>query len=87
MTDNPILQYPNMNKEFNINTDASNVGIGTVLSQDYEMNGEVHHLSIAYASRTLTSVERNYSTTNQEGLAIVWVVKKFKSYIYGRILQ
>ena len=74
-----MLQYPDMDKEFNIETDASNVGIGAVLSQDYKINGEVHHLLIAYASRTLTPAEWNYSTTNQEGLAIVWAVKKFKS--------
>ena len=72
-----------MNKEFNIKTNASNVGIGAVLSQDYEINGEVHHLPIAYASPTLTPSEQNYSTTNQEGLAVVWALKKFKSYIYG----
>ena len=72
-----------MNKEFNIKTDASNVGIGAVLSQDYKIDGEVHHLLIAFASRILTPAEWDYSTTNQEGLAVVWVVIKFKSYIHS----
>ena len=76
-----------MDKEFNIETDTSNEGIGAVLSQDYKIEGEVHHPLIAYASCTLTPAERNYSTTDQEGLAVVWAVKKFNSYIYtGHIL-
>jgi len=41
---------------------------------------------ISYARRTLTNPEKNYSTTQKEILAIVWICKRFRSYLYGRKL-
>ena len=79
----PILQYPDYEKTFTITTDASNFAIGAVLSQNFE-NKE---LPIAYASRTLNEHEINYSTSEKELLAIVWAVKYFRPYVYGRKLK
>lgn len=80
LTNSPLLQYPNFNKEFVLTTDASNFAIGGILSQ-----GEVgHDLPVAYASRTLNKSEGNYSTTEKELLAILWGVKHFRPYLYGR---
>lgn len=76
VTNTPILRYPNFYKKFKITTDASNFAIGAVLSQ------EGH--PIAYASRTLNKHECNYATVEKELLAIVWAVKYFRPYIYGR---
>lgn len=76
VTNAPILRYPIFSKKFKITTDASNFAIGAVLSQ------EGH--PIAYASRTLNVNETNYSTIEKELLAIVWGVKYFRPYIYGR---
>lgn len=76
LTSHPILKYPDFNKPFVLNTDASQYAIGAVLLQD-------NH-PIAYASRTLNNHEINYSTTEKELLAVVWSVKYFRPYIYGK---
>lgn len=76
----PILQYPDFSKTFNLTTDASNYAVGSVLSQGETPND----LPIAYASRILNKSEVNYSTTEKELLAIVWSVKHFRPYLYGR---
>ena len=77
----PILQYPNFSKEFILTTtDASNLGLGAVLSQ-----GPVRHdLPVAYASRSLNKAETHYTTSKKELLAIVWATKYFRPYLYGR---
>ena len=59
-----------------LQTDASAVGLGAVLEQQ----GHV----IAYASRSLTSSECNYSVIQRECLAIVFVLKQFRHYLLGR---
>ena len=60
--------------------DASNDGAGAVLSQ-----GQIgKDLPIAYASRSFHKAEKNYSTVEKELAAIVWGVKHFRPYLYGR---
>ena len=77
----PILNYPDFEKTFIISTDASNIGLGAILSQKDE-NGQ--EKPIYYASRALNIHERNYSTIEKELLAIVYACEKFKYYVYGR---
>jgi hypothetical protein len=73
LTKQPILQYPDFSKEFVLTTDASNQGLGAVLSQ-----GPIgKDLPVAYTSRSLNSAESHYTTTQKELLAIVWATKYF----------
>ena len=58
----PVLTYPRFDEPFVLHTDASNFGLGAVLSQ---RNKQGHEQVIAYASRTMTYAEQNYTTTER----------------------
>ena len=80
LTSQPILQYPDFSKEFVLTTNASNQGLGAMLSQG--LIGK--DLPVAYSSRSLSSAESHYSTSEKELLAIVSATKYSRSYLYGR---
>lgn len=75
----PILSQPDFSKEFTIQCDASAVGLGGILTQVIEGEEKV----IAYASRSLSRVERNYSSIERELLSIIFCVEKFRPFIEG----
>ena len=78
LTTASILSYPTPDEgPFILDTDASNTGIGAVLSQ--VQGGE--ELVIAYASHTLNDAEINYCTTKKELLAVVYAVEHFRHYL------
>ena len=81
LTSAPILAHPDYSKEFILDTDASAVGIGAVLSQ---VQSDGNERPIAYASRTLSKPERCYCVTQRELLAVVTFIKHFRPYLLGR---
>ncbi len=73
----PILKSPDWNLIFHVHIDASNFAIGAILAQPGEKNMD---FPISYASRQLNDAEQNYTTTEREGLGMVYAVKKFRHY-------
>ena len=80
LSSEPILKLPDLQKDFILQTDASNFGIGACLFQDHD--GRKH--PVMYASRKLLDREKNYSVGEREALAIKWGVEKFHRFLYGR---
>ena len=79
LTSDRVLAYPTREGKFVLDTDASDHGIGAVLSQ-FQDGVEK---PIAFASRTLSKSERNYCVTRPELLAIVEFVKQHRHYLQG----
>lgn len=75
LTSTPVPAYPNFSKEFILDTDASNSGIGAVLSQLYD--GKEH--VVANASRALHKTERNYRRN-------CWLLSSFTSHFHQYLL-
>ena len=80
LTKAPVLAFPDFSCDFRLETDASGLGLGAVLSQE-QADGTTQ--PIAYASRTLQLHKRNYSATEMEALGVVWAVHHFRQYLYG----
>jgi hypothetical protein len=80
LTNAPVLGYPQPEGLFILDTDASNVGLGAVLSQIQHGQEKV----IGYFSKTLSKPERNYCVTRRELLAVIKGVEHFYKYLYGR---
>ena len=77
----PVLQSPDFSKQFIIQTDASDRGVGTVLSQ-LDSEGKDH--PIAYFSCKLLPREEKYSTIEKECLATKLAMQAFRVYLLGR---
>ena len=76
----PVLAHPDFKKEFIVSTDASEVGIGVILSQESK-EGEK---PIAYYSRLMNTHEKNYSATEKECLGLIYGINVCRPYIYGK---
>ena len=76
-----VLAHYDVNLPIKVAADASAYGIGAVLSH---VNPDGSERPVAFASRTLTSSERNYSQLEKEALSLIFAVKRFHQYLYGR---
>nr|GEU42919.1 reverse transcriptase domain-containing protein [Tanacetum cinerariifolium] len=77
LTKASILIAPDWDLPFELICDASDFAIGVVLGQRQEK----HFRPIQYASKIMTEVESNYTTTEKEMLAVVYAFEKFRSYL------
>ncbi len=68
LTSAPVLRAPDISCPFLLQTDASDMGLGAILSQIQK--GEEH--PVIYISRKLTLAERNYAAVEKEALAVKW---------------
>ena len=73
------MAHYNPEAETELRVDANPVGLGAILMQS---DGQKVRL-VAYASRTFTEVDRRYSQTEREALAVVLWCEKFHLYLYG----
>ena len=70
-TSAPLLRYFDKNKPMRVEMDASAFAIGRILTQQFEINGHLHWLPVAYYSKKLLDTETQYGMGEQELLAIV----------------
>lgn len=73
----PVLSCPDYSKPFEVHTDASDFGIGAVLTQNLDGKENV----IAYMSKSLSNQERNYSATEREALAVLTAIEHWRCYL------
>lgn len=79
LTEAPMLHRPVPGAEYFIHCDASDTGLGSMITQKVD---DVERV-IAYASTALKKSERNYSTTEKECLAIKTAIEKWRPYVEG----
>lgn len=73
----PVISCPDFERPFSIQTDASDYGLGAVLTQSYPDGEKV----ISFISRSLSTSERKFSTTEKECLAVLWAIERFRPYV------
>ncbi|XP_045188111.1 uncharacterized protein K02A2.6-like [Mercenaria mercenaria] len=81
LTSSTVLVHYQPEKSVTLAVDASPYGLGAVISHEMEDGLD---RPIAYASRTLTTSERNYSQIEKEALAIIFGIQKFHQFLYAR---
>lgn len=79
----PSLRLADWNKEFHIQTDASDISVGAVL---YQLGESGEEFPLAYHSKTLTDTERRWSATDKEMFGIISAARKWSPYCSGRVI-
>ncbi|POM73981.1 protease, Reverse transcriptase, ribonuclease H, integrase [Phytophthora palmivora] len=76
LTKRPLLVYPDFSKSFTLETDACAIGLGADLGKGLQ--------PVAYASKVNSVAESKYSITDLECFAVIWAIKLFRPYLFGR---
>ena len=76
-----LLVHYDVEKPLLLQTDASQYGLGAVISHVMPDGTE---RPISFASRTMTEPEKNYAQYEKEGLSIIFGLKKFHKFLHGR---
>ena len=71
-THKPIMRLPHFEKQFVLQTDASNSGLGALILQEYDGV----NMPVMYIRRKLNAAEIRYSTIERERLALFWATKR-----------
>jgi hypothetical protein len=81
MVKKPILMFPYWENTFDVHVDASTITLGEILAQPRA--GDLDH-PIAFVRRKFSEYDKNYNTTEREGLAMVYALYKFRHYLLGK---
>lgn len=75
----PVLKRPDLSRQFFVEVDALDTGVGAVLSQRDPVTHRLH--PCAFFSRRLSTPERNYDVGNRELLAVVWALQEWRHWL------
>ncbi len=83
MVSKPVLQQPDFNKTFYLQTDTSKYGVGAILSQDSDTKGTMPRRQhpIMYYSNTFLPTEQNYNTYDLEFLGVLKSIEHWRPYV------
>ena len=76
-----VLQLPDMRRPFEVSTDASDVGLGCILSQRDDRGID---RPVCFASKSFSDNERNWHIRDKEVFAFIFALRKFRAYLLGK---
>ena len=80
LTSAPVLKFPDLQLQFIVQVDASNIGIGGVLMQNHGVGEQ----PVAYMSQKLNKQQQNWNATEKECFAVVSAIRKWNHYVAGQ---
>jgi hypothetical protein len=81
ITSTPVLMFADDSKPFRVEADSSDFATGAILFQQSDSNGKWH--PIAFYSKSLNAVERNYEVHDKEMLAIIHALEEWRHFLEG----